>query len=149
MRRRVRRPADKDQLLKTLTENQRPFATMAHALVFASSLGYAEGRRISFDKSSEQIPWEVFANTGAEQFIDMLAGVVADETDILADERVNDRLDIFEEFANGGLELIAERLTSDHRPPLESLLDLMLKYEASRESKPDIDLAAIAADLTS
>lgn len=149
MRRRVRRPADKDQLLKTLTENQRPFASMANALVFAASLGYAEGRRTPFEKSSEQIPWEVFANTGAEQFIDMLAGVVADETDILADERKNDRLDIFEEFANGGLEIIADRLASDHRPPLESLLDLLIKYETPQEPKPDIDLAAIAADLSS
>ncbi len=149
MRRRVRRPADKDQLLKTLTENQRPFSTMAHALVFAASLGYAEGRRAPFEKSSEQIPWEVFANTGAEQFIDMLAGVVADETDVLADERENDRLDIFEEYANGGLALIAERLASDHRPPLDSLLELILKYEAPSEPKPDIDLAALAADLTS
>lgn len=149
MRRRVRRPADKDQLLKTLTENQQPFSTMAHALVFAAALGYAESRRTPFEKSSEPIPWEVFANTGADQFVDMLAGVVADETDILGEDRADDRLDIFEEFANGGLELIADQLAADHRPPLESLLDLILKYEAPSEVKDDIDLAAIAADLTS
>ena len=149
MRRRVRRPTDKDQLLRTLVENGRPFATMAHALVFAAAVGYAEGARVPFEKTDEPIPWEVFANTGAEAFIDMLAGVVSDETDILGDDRENDRLQVFEEFANGGLGFLADRLAADHRPPLQSLLDLVLQFEDRRVAKPDIDLEAIAVDLTS
>jgi len=152
MARRVRRPAGKDQLLKSMTENQHPFATMADALIFAAALGFAEDRRVAFEKSSEQIPWEVFANTGSVAIIDMIAAAVDDEIEILADDRADDRLTIFEEFANGGLEIVRDRLSSDHRParpPLDTLLDLVHEYGEDEVPKGTLDLEAIASELSS
>lgn len=149
MRRRIRRAEDKAPLLKTLTENQRPFATMANALVFAAGLGHLEGRRIPLGKEAEAIPWEVFVNIGAQTFIDMLAGVVADETDILSDERQNDRLDIFEEYANGGLQIIQDRLAVNNRPPLQVLIDMALERESTTEPRTEIDLEAVAVEIIS
>lgn len=121
---------------------------MANALFFAAALGHAEGRRTAFEKTSEAIPWDVLANAGAETFIDMLAGVVADETDILGEDRADDRLSIFEEYANGGLEVLAEKLAADGRPPLTVLIDLMLERE-SPVGKPEIDLRSIADEFSS
>lgn len=149
MRRRIQRAEDKKHLVKTLTENQRPFATMANALMFAAGLGFLEGRRIPLGKTAEAIPWEVFMNIGAETFIDMLAGVVADETDILSDERENDRLIIFEEYANGGLQIIQDRLAADNRPPLQILIDMVLERESTTEPRTEIDLEAVAVEIIS
>jgi dnd system-associated protein 4 len=150
MRRRVKRAADTDQLLKDLTEKGRPFATMAHAMIFAAALGYSESRRQAFMKAEEAIPWEVFAriSTGPD-FIDMLAGVDSDDTDILSDARADDRVEIFEEYANGGLHVIAERMAADDRLPLEVLLDLVLERESADQAKRDVDLGALAAEIIS
>lgn len=145
---RVRRPADRDQLLKDLTAEKEPFGSMAAAMVFAAALGYARGQREEFSKTSEEIPWEVFVNAGAEPLIDMLAAATTDDKDILASDRDEDRVRIFEEYAAGGLELIAERLDSDHRTPLDALIDLTLEFEKKEDTGGEIDLEAIAADLS-
>ena len=146
---RIRRPAEQDGLLKDLTESKLPFTSMAAAMVFAAALGYSKERRSPFAKTAEEIPWEVFVNAGAEPFIDMLAAVASEDKDILAAERDEDRVLIFEEYASGGLEIIAERLGADHRAPLDTLLDLALEAERRDEGDGDIDLEAIAADLSS
>jgi dnd system-associated protein 4 len=146
---RVRRPADREALLKELTDSKLPFSSMAAAMVYAAALGYSKGRRSTFAKSAEEIPWEVFVNAGAEPFIDMLAAVASEDKDILAGDRDEDRVLIFEEYASGGLEIIAERLDADHRAPLDTLVDLALEAERRDEGDGEIDLEAIAADLSS
>lgn len=149
MARRVRRPDDKDDLLKTLTENDEPFSTMAAAMVFAAAVGHANDRRSEFEKTAEQIPWEVFSNSGLESFIDLLAGAVSDDKDILAIERADDRVQLFEEYANGGLEIMRDRIAGSQRPPLDTMLDLVLEFEHRDDGKGKVDLEAIAADLSS
>jgi dnd system-associated protein 4 len=140
MPRRVRRPRDKDELLTTLVE-EGPFTTFREALVFASALGVAAQRRVPFDQTSEPIPWEVFGNTAAPT-MDMIAAVTSDEIDILADDRIDDRLTIFEEYANGGLEVIRERLANDPRPALDVALDIVLDHEGGT-GKDAFDLESI------
>lgn len=149
MARRVRRPADKDELLKTLTEDDEPFASMAAAMVFAASVGHASDRRSAFDKTSEQIPWEVFSNAGLELFIDLLAAAASEDKDILASDRADDRVQLFEEYANGGLEIVRDRIAGSQRAPLDTMLDLVLEFERRDEAKGKVDLEAIAADLSS
>lgn len=149
MARRVNRPADKDDLLKSLTENDQPFATMASAMVFGAALGYANERRSPIAKSAEQIPWEVFMNAGLDAFIDLLASGASDDKDILAADRVDERVGLFEEYANGGLEIIRDRQAADHRAPLETMVDLILEFERRDEAKGKVDLEAIATDLSS
>lgn len=128
MPRRVRRPKDKEELLTTLVDDDGPFTTFREALVFAAALGVASQRRVPFDQTSEAIPWEVFGNTAAPT-MDMIAAVTSDEIDILADDRIDDRMTIFEEYANGGLEVIRERLANDPRPALDVVLDIVLDHE--------------------
>jgi dnd system-associated protein 4 len=140
MPRRVRRPKDKEELLTTLTD-EGPFATFREALVFAAALGVCSERRVPFEQSSEPIPWEVFGPT-ASPTMDMVAAVTTDELEILADDRVDDRLTIFEEYANGGLEIIRERLANDPRPPLDVILDIVLDHEGGA-GKDAFDLESI------
>ena len=145
---RIRRPLERSPLMKELTDQKEPFSSMAAVMVFAAAVGYSKGRRAEFAKTDEEIPWDVFVNAGAEPFINMLAAVASADKDILAHDRDDDRIRIFEEYAAGGLEIIAERLEGDHRAPLDRLLDLALEAERRDEAAGDIDLEAIAADLS-
>ncbi len=140
MPRRVRRPKDKEELLTALVE-EGPFTTFREVLVFAAALGVASQRRVPFDQSSEPIPWEVFGNTAAP-IMDMIAAVTSDEMDILADDRIDERLTIFEEYANGGLEIIRERLANAPRPALDVVLDIILDHEGGA-GKEAFDLESI------
>ncbi len=144
-RARVRRPADKDDLIKSLINDQ-PFATMAEALVFAAALGYARGKRIPFDQSAEQVPWPVFANMASVALIPMLAAASSDDINVLGDDRSDDRLTIFEEYANGGLEIVRDSLARDTRSARDVVLDLVLEHENRSHSGTDIDLDTIAAE---
>lgn len=145
---RVRRPLERSSLMKELTDQKEPFSSMAAVMVFAAAVGFSKERRVEFAKTDEEIPWDVFVNAGAEPFVHMLAAVASEDKDILAQDRDEDRVRIFEEYACGGLEVIAERLEGDHRAPLDRLLDLALEVERRDESAGDIDLEAIAADLS-
>ena len=145
---RVRRPLERSSLIKELTDQKEPFSSMAAVMVFAAALGYSKGRRTEFAKTDEEIPWDVFVNAGAEPFISMLAAVASEDKDILAQDRDDDRVRIFEEYACGGLEIIGERLEGDHRAPLDRLLELALEVERHDDGAGDIDLEAIAADLS-
>jgi dnd system-associated protein 4 len=130
MPRRVRRPKDKEPVLTALVNEPEggPFTTFREVLVFAAALGVASNRRVPFEPTSEPIPWEVFGNT-ATPTMDMIAAVTTEEPEILGDDRIDDRLTIFEEYANGGLEIIRERLANDPRPALDVVLDIVLDHE--------------------
>jgi dnd system-associated protein 4 len=141
MPRRVRRPKDKEELFSTLVEDG-PFTTFREALVFGAALGVASQRRVPFDQTLEPIPWEVFGNTANEATMDMIAAVTTDDMNILADDGIDDRLTIFEEYANGGLEIIRERLANDPRPALDVVLDIVLDHEGG-PGKEGFDLESI------
>jgi len=128
---RVHRPSDKDDLIQAIIDNA-PFATMASALLFAAAVGRANQCRVPFDKGQELL-WEPFANAGAGPFLDMLAAAVSDDKDILAGDRDDERVQIFEEYANGGLEIIQDRLTARGGTPLEALLSLTLEFEEEHD----------------
>jgi dnd system-associated protein 4 len=142
---RVHRPTDKEDVLQAIIEN-RPFATMAAALLFAAAVGYAHDRREPFEKGQELL-WEPFANAGAGPLLDMLATAVSEDKDILATDRENERVEIFEEYANGGLEVIRERLAARGGSPLDALLDLVLEFEDEHETGDDLNLEELAQRL--
>jgi dnd system-associated protein 4 len=142
---RLRRPVDKEDVVQAIIDNQ-PFATMAAALLFAAAVGYAHDRREPFDKGQELL-WEPFANAGAGPFLDMLAAAVADEKDVLSVERDDDRVLIFEEYANGGLAVIRDCLAARGGSPLEALLTLVLEFEDPPEVGGEVNLEELAQRL--
>ena len=108
---RIRRPQRHEVLVKQLVD-ERVFDKIRDVLLFAASIGFANQRRTAFDKSGEQIRYETVTEPAyADALINMVA-VLENETDpeVLGPDRLADRIRVFEEFANGGLDLIQEKM---------------------------------------
>lgn len=114
---RVRRPQRHEVLIKELLEEAR-FPAMRDVLLFAAALGYSANRRVSFEKSGEPIRYEILVNEAqADAFVSMLAAVtMRDDPEILDAARLGERIAIFEEYANGGLELLQEKINIERKP---------------------------------
>jgi dnd system-associated protein 4 len=150
MTRRVRRPAQHESLLKRLSGEEGPFSTLAEVLAFAAGVGYAEDRRVPFARSGEPIDFDVFQRLGVEGFIDMLAVAAHDEVSILSAEQVDQRLTTFEEYANGGLEVLQNRLVQS-KADLETLLSIVMDAERNVEAEQaesGVDFDAVVDELT-
>lgn len=144
---RVRRAADKSDLFDTIIEGDRnAFEYLYEALIFCAALGYASNRRVPLGATGESIRWELFQE-GADALSAMLAVAASDDPEILAPERSDERILIFEEYANGGLEALAEEL--DRHPtktPREVVLQLVLDQQEVEET--DLGIRKIAEDLS-
>lgn len=122
----VRRPREMSDLLGELTDSGRPFPTMRDALVFAAALGWARGKRVPFENSAEPIRWGTMTNRlGTEDLVNMLATAATEDPEVLAAGREGERLQIFEEYANGGLQVISQLLREQPaRSPASILAEL-------------------------
>lgn len=116
--RRIHRATDKEDLIKTLmSEKTGPFREIWRVLLFAAVLGYQKGRReplASYD-SGKGIDQGSFANnTSWPGVLYLLSLVEDDSTENLKDDEAAEslRVVIFEEFANGGLEILKEHITT-------------------------------------
>lgn len=146
MPRRVRRPKDKETLLIRLTDRDQggPFQTFKDALVFAAAVGYAHNRREPFEHSSEPIDWGVFSGFGDEALVNMIPIAQTSQLELLDPERFDERLTWFEEYANGGLAIIEQRLAASTQEPLDAILELVQSFRraASTMEEPDWDMLA-------
>lgn len=119
----VRRPREMSDLLGELTDGGHPFPTMRDALVFAASLGWARDKRVPFENSAEPIRWGTMTNRlGTEDLVNMLATAATEDPEVLAAGRESERLEIFEEYANGGLQVIQQIMREQPARQLASLL---------------------------
>jgi dnd system-associated protein 4 len=148
----VRRSSDKEELLRRLTDGTSPFPTYRDALVFAAALGWNQRRRVPLKNAGgEPIRWATMTNRlGTEDVVDMVAAAHSGDPQILTAPRVNERISIFEEYANGGLEYLEATLASQGATPmLEVINDLvraaMLPPEQS--DAPDLDAFVHGLDL--
>jgi len=84
------------------------FGTIRELLCFAAFVGYHLSRRESLDNcQTEAVPEEVFAkNEDALESVRMIALAEAKDQMILAEERVDEMVTIFEEYAHGGMKII-------------------------------------------
>jgi dnd system-associated protein 4 len=117
---RVRVAKDKAELVKSLTSSDDatgPFQTYADVIVFAAALGAKHSRRIPLGEVSKREPspigQEVFVSRGYDLVIKLLAITATQDLKILSyheEKSENERLRIFEEYANGGLEILQKEL---------------------------------------
>lgn len=144
---RVRRPKQRTELLNRLTEGDgRAFKHLYEALTFCAAFGYESGKQIPFDGTGEPIRWEQF-QPGVDALADMLAVASTDNPEILATERLEERIRIFEEYANGGLEALEKELDRNPtRTPREVVLQLVLDRQQIEE--PDLGIRRLAEDLS-
>lgn len=150
--RRVRRPKDKEDLVQRLTEGKEAvFSTYRDLLIFSASLGYYHAEKKPFKATSEPIPWSYFMHTPGEQLVDMLtAANVSDPAALGASpELFNQRLELFEEYANGGLEVLQRELKESTAPPVEVIRTLLLSVEELTPGEThEPDLKEIAETLS-
>ncbi|GAA2245363.1 hypothetical protein GCM10010430_29030 [Kitasatospora cystarginea] len=125
---RVNRPRDKEHLLQQLlASGDGVFSSMAEALLFAGSLGWSRGKSEAIKQSGEPIRYDVFRNMArAEAIIDAIA-VLSCPGDalILSEDRTPERVEIFENYANGGLIILQGEIRSSHLTVSDTLIGLV------------------------
>lgn len=148
---RIRVAKDKADLVRALTETEErtgPFQTYADVIVFAAALGIRRKKRLPLDGTSKRDPapisLEVFISRGYDWAIKLIAIAQTRDTKIISPFDANseaERVLIFEEFANGGLEILREecRGAVDYSDRL--LLLLMSERDRGEEPEEDFDLS--------
>jgi len=142
---RIRVAKDKAQLVKDLTSSDGgtgPFQTFADVVVFAAALGAKHKKRVPLGEISKREPspirLEYFATMGHDILIKLLGITETQDINILSldeEQYETQRHHIFEEYANGGLEILQNELRGavDYS---ERLL-LILSYERTNTEQED------------
>lgn len=142
---RIRVAKDKADLVKALTSSDGgtgPFQTFADVIVFAAALGAKQKKRVPLGEISKREPSpiriEYFASVGNDVVIKLLGITETQDINILSiheEEYATQRHSIFEEYANGGLEILQNELRGavDYS---ERIL-LFLSYQRMNEDKQD------------
>ncbi len=132
---RIRIAKDKADLVRTLVNDsfgKKPFQTYADVMVFAASYGAKYKKRVPLTVISKEpapISLEIFVSRGYDTVIKLIAIAQTNDPKILSVydlEAEAKRINIFEEYANGGLEKLREELrgTVDYTERLLLLLSL-------------------------
>ena len=114
---RVRRPQQYEALMLELRQ-EAGFATFRDILLFTAAVGAYVNRRVPFTSSGEPIRYETLKEpTFSETLINMIAAnELEDDPEVMDSTRAGERVLIFEEYANGGLEYIQEQVNVRHEP---------------------------------
>jgi dnd system-associated protein 4 len=138
---RVRVAKDKAELVKSLiasTENNSPFQTYADVILFAAVLGAKQKQRLPLGEISKKEPGpisiEIFIARGYDPVMKLIAIAATENINVISPDRAEfeqQRVQIFEEYANGGLDILDRELCGavDYT---ERIL-LMLSADAARQ----------------
>ncbi|HBE18248.1 MAG TPA: DNA phosphorothioation-associated protein 4 [Cyanobacteria bacterium UBA11149] len=148
---RIRVAKDKADLVKALVasaETTGPFQTYADAIAFAAAMGAKKKKRsplgIVAKREPGPIALEIFVSRGYDVIMKLLAIAQKKEAKILSafDARAEEeRIHIFEEYANGGLEILRDEFVGavDYT---ERLLLILSNQRLNEEvSEGDFDLS--------
>ena len=119
------------------------FPTIRELLCFAALLGYSEERRLPLDRERgvEDVSYQQFERGDAEDLIYLLALAETKDPEILKDGEEGRCASIFEEYANGGLQIMRETLlrTGGEYPERE-IVELLYErgYLSTDEEEPDL-----------
>lgn len=147
----IRVAKDKADLVKSLIiskETTGPFQTYADVMVFAAALGARRKKRLPLEEISKRDPLpigiEIFISRGYEVAIKLLAIAETKDINILSpsDENYEEqRIQIFEEYANGGLEILQEELRGSVDYSERLLLLLMSERNKQDRIEGEFDLS--------
>jgi dnd system-associated protein 4 len=133
---RVRRPKDKEELMARLSQGpDRVFDTYMELLCFAACLGHSRGVSLSFDNSSEPVPWHIFENSGKDSVVNLIAAVASEDFAIVGADRFTEKLRVFEDYSNGGLQILSELIEKSPKGPFDVIRDLILEAQGSNNTK--------------
>jgi len=126
--RRIRVPEDKNDVFDVLcSTDDAIFDTKAALLLFAAAVGFYQSKRVPFERSTEPIRLSVFEDNlrYCRSVFGLLAIRETDSTKALSPERFDERAKIFEEYANGGLEIIRSEVTGAPGENLELIVSMI------------------------
>ena len=134
-----------EKLVKTNENPDGIFENYKDLLITAAVIGYKNDEPLKLEKKGPEIPLRVFENTpGNKDLIDIIALDKTEDVNILNwkdDEIVFKKFQIFEEFANGGLKILDQKLFQNNTDIYENLLQLIsveLDNENKNENKLDL-----------
>ena len=117
---RIRVARDKAELVKSLiasSDNNSPFQTYADVILFAAVLGAKRKQRLPLGEISKKEPGpissEIFIARGYDSVIKLIAIAATENINVIAPDRSDveqQRIHIFEEYANGGLDILQQEL---------------------------------------
>jgi len=119
------------------------FPTIRELLCFAALLGYSEGRRVPLDRNAgiEDVSYQQFERGDAEDLIYLIALAETKDPEILKDGEESRCAEIFEEYANGGFQILRDvMLQSGGEYPDRDILELLLRsgYLNVEDTEPDV-----------
>ncbi|MFN6513555.1 MAG: DNA phosphorothioation-associated protein 4 [Nostoc sp. CreGUA01] len=148
---RIRVAKDKAQLVKDLTSSDGgtgPFQTFADAIVFAAALGAKHKKRVPLGEISKREPspirLEYFATMGHDVLIKLLGITETQDINILSldeEQYETQRHHIFEEYANGGLEILQNELRGAVDYSERLLLIMSLERDKQEDGEEEFDLS--------
>jgi dnd system-associated protein 4 len=109
-------------------QNEAKFPTYRDILLLAAAIGYRQERRRPFTNASgDPIRYETMTTPAfSDTLINMIsANEVGDDPEIMDGARAEERIKIFEEYANGGLEFVQEQVNVRHKPAALVVIDLV------------------------
>lgn len=147
---RIRVAKDKADLVKALTVSEGgngPFQSFAEVIVFAAALGVKYKKRVPLEEISKREPapirLEIFATMGYDNLIKLLGLTELEDIKILSvqeEEYEKQRNQIFEEYANGGLEILAGELRGSIDYTDRLLLFLQHQIIKTEQEEQEFDL---------
>ena len=145
---RIRRPSEFKELIHSLVQGSEPsFGNMADLLVFAAAYAYDSGlAKRPFEGSDEPIAMSVFINSRYDGFMLMLAAQSTGDFNIVAPERSDEVVSVFEEYASAGLELISQAVLQ-RRKQVDIVRDLALTAFSPLISNADLDFQTLLNEL--
>jgi dnd system-associated protein 4 len=142
MRDRIRPTQEHEASVLDMLKDSGVFATKQKGLMFAAALGYRRsGRALPPDdderRYGEGIRIEYFERALDDGFIDALAVASSGTLEILADNRQEERVALFERYAAIGLEEMERTLVQVPMPPLDATLALLDELSTPENSSLD------------
>jgi dnd system-associated protein 4 len=117
---RIRVAKDKAALVQSLMaspENNSPFQTYADIILFAAVLGAKKQHRVELGEISKKEPGpissDIFIARGYDAVMKLIAIAATENINVISPDRAEfeqQRIQIFEEYANGGLEFLQQEL---------------------------------------
>ena len=110
----IRRSKKFEDMIQVLSrqnsEGTTVFKTIKQLMIFSAMLGFSKQRRTELNPSDgyEDITYETFTTDDSHDYIFLLAVAYEGDASILAEENDEEIVKIFEEYANGGFEIIAD-----------------------------------------
>ncbi len=127
------------------------FPAFRDILLFAAAVGFTQGRRVSFTAvAGDPIRYDTLVGPSfADTLVSMIAAnEVGNDPEVMDDARLQERVTIFEEYANGGLEYIQELVNTRKQPPALIVSELVTCALTDNSAPADVAVEDLLGGVT-